>query len=70
VTLAVLQALPGYTSEARWLRFARAHLRYLFPYLPGQPGYNSLAGRPEAPTCTDAPAGFRKSLISPSRTGL
>jgi DDE family transposase len=40
VTLAVLQALLGYTSESRWLRFARAHLRRLFPYLPGQPGYN------------------------------
>jgi hypothetical protein len=40
VTLAVLQALLGFTSEARWLRHARAHLRHLFPYLPGQPGYN------------------------------
>ncbi|HVB45655.1 MAG TPA: IS982 family transposase [Streptosporangiaceae bacterium] len=30
----------GSTSEARWLRHARAHLRHLFPYLPGQPGYN------------------------------
>ena len=40
LTLAVLQALLGHTSEARWLRFARARLRHLFPYLPGQPGYN------------------------------
>lgn len=40
VTLAVLQALLGFTSESRWLRFARAHLGRLFPYLPGQPGYN------------------------------
>jgi len=40
VTLAVLQALLGHVSEARWLRFARQHLRHLFPYLPGQPGYN------------------------------
>ena len=40
VTLAVLQALLGFVSEARWLRFARKHLRHLFPYLPGQPGYN------------------------------
>ena len=40
LTLAVLQALLGFVSEARWLRFARKHLRYLFPYLPGQPGYN------------------------------
>ena len=27
VTLAVMQALLGYTSETRWLRYARAHLR-------------------------------------------
>ena len=40
VTLAVMQALLGFASEARWLRFAGRHLRYLFPYLPGQPGYN------------------------------
>jgi DDE family transposase len=40
LTLAVLQALLGYVSEARWLRYARKHLRGLFPYLPGQPGYN------------------------------
>ncbi len=40
VTLAVMQALLGGTSEARWLRHATAHLRHLFPYLPGQPGYN------------------------------
>jgi hypothetical protein len=40
VTLAVMQALLGFTSEARWLRYARAHLRHLFPYLPRQPGYN------------------------------
>jgi hypothetical protein len=40
VTLAVLQALGGYVSEARWLRYARTHLRDLFPYLPGQSGYN------------------------------
>jgi hypothetical protein len=40
VTLCVMQALLGFPSEARWLRHARAHLRHLFPYLPGQPGYN------------------------------
>ena len=40
VTLAVLQALLGFTSEARWLRHARAHLRHLFPYLTQQSGYN------------------------------
>ncbi|WP_329359970.1 IS982 family transposase [Streptomyces anulatus] len=40
VTLAMMQAMLGFTSEARWLRHARAHLRHLFPYLPLQPGYN------------------------------
>jgi hypothetical protein len=40
LTLAVMQALLGYVSEARWLRYARAHLHGLFPYLPGQSGYN------------------------------
>jgi hypothetical protein len=40
VTLAVMQALLGFVSEARWLRHARAHLRHLFPYLPQQPGWN------------------------------
>jgi hypothetical protein len=32
VTLATMQAIPGCTSEARWLRHARARLRHLFPY--------------------------------------
>ena len=40
VTLAMMQAILGFTSEARWLRHAHAHLRHLFPYLPKQPGYN------------------------------
>jgi hypothetical protein len=45
LTLAVMQALLGHTSEARWLRFARARLRRLFPYLPGQSGYNKRLRR-------------------------
>jgi hypothetical protein len=45
VTLAVLQALLGYCSEARWLRYADRHLRHLFPYLPGQSGYNKRLRR-------------------------
>jgi len=40
ITLAVMQALLGHTSEARWLRHAAAHLKHLFPYLPQQAGYN------------------------------
>jgi hypothetical protein len=38
VTLSVMQALLGFTSEASWLRCARTHLRHLIPYLPQQPG--------------------------------
>ncbi|GAA1726277.1 IS982 family transposase [Nonomuraea bangladeshensis] len=40
VTLAVLSALLGFTSERRWLRHARTELSAMFPHLPGQPGYN------------------------------
>ena len=40
VTLAVVQALAGRTSEARWSRYAHASLRHLFPYPPQQPGYD------------------------------
>ena len=40
VTLSVLQAMLGFTSERKWLRHARSYLRHLFPYLPGQSGYN------------------------------
>lgn len=40
VTLAMLSALLGYTSERRWLRHAHAELGGMFPYLPGQSGYN------------------------------
>ena len=55
-TLAVLQALLGFTSEHRWLRYAHRHLLGMFPHLPGQPGlqqaaapagrHDGLAGRP------------------------
>lgn len=40
VTPAMMQAMPGFTSEARWLRHAHCHLRHLFTYLPQQPGCN------------------------------
>ena len=45
LTLAVIQALLGFGSEAHFLRHASAHLRYLFPYLPGQSGYNKRLRR-------------------------
>ena len=34
VTWAVVQALLGFTSESRWLRFATAGLHHLFPTCP------------------------------------
>jgi hypothetical protein len=48
VTLAVMQALLGFTSEARWVRYAHDHLRHMFPYLPQQPGYNKRLRRSAA----------------------
>ena len=40
VVLSVLQAMLGYRSEARWLRRAHKDFHRMFPYLPGQSGYN------------------------------
>jgi hypothetical protein len=40
LTLAVMQVLLGHGNETGWLRYANAHLSHLFPYLPGQAGYN------------------------------
>ena len=40
VTLAVIQSLLRYTSEARFLRYAHAHLGPWFPYLPTRSAYN------------------------------
>ena len=45
LTLAVMQALLGFTSETRWLRYARTHLLGMFPTLPGQSGYNKRLRR-------------------------
>jgi hypothetical protein len=40
LTLAVMQVLVGHANETGWLRYATSHLSHLFPYLPGQAGYN------------------------------
>jgi DDE family transposase len=40
VCLAVAQVLLGCHSERRWLRFVGHRLGHLFPYVPGQSGYN------------------------------
>ena len=45
LTLAVIHALLGFTSEARFLRHASSHLGHLFPYLPNQSGYNKRLRR-------------------------
>lgn len=40
LTLAVIQALLGFTSEHRFIRYAHAHLRPWFAYLPQRAAYN------------------------------
>ena len=45
ITLAVIQALVRYTSEARFLRYAHTHLKPWFPYLPERPAYNKRLRR-------------------------
>ena len=45
VTLAVIQALLGYASESRFLRWAHAHLRHWLPYLRTPLAYNKRLRR-------------------------
>jgi 1,2-phenylacetyl-CoA epoxidase catalytic subunit len=54
ITLAVMQALLGHTSEARWLRYTRSHLRHLFG-VPAQAA--RLQQAVAAPGCHDRLAG-------------
>ncbi len=44
----MVQALLGFVSEARWLRFARVHLLAMFPALPRQPGWNKRLRKADA----------------------
>ena len=48
LTLAAIAPLVGINTERRFLRYARKHLTGMFPYIPGQSGYNkrlrALAG--------------------------
>lgn len=37
--LAIAQVLLGFPGERHWIRYARKHLRHLFPYIPDQSGY-------------------------------
>ena len=45
VTLAAIQALLGFTSEARFIRHAQTNLTDMFPYVPNRPGYNKRLRR-------------------------
>ena len=38
--LAVMQAILGFHCEARWLRYVRAHLQDMFPFIPQDASYN------------------------------
>jgi hypothetical protein len=40
LTMAVMSALLGFTSERRWLRYVRQNLAVMFPRRIGQSGYN------------------------------
>jgi hypothetical protein len=40
LTMAVMSALLGHTSERRWLRYVDDHLTGMFPVMIGQSGYN------------------------------
>ena len=40
LTMAVMSALLGFTSERRWLRYVSAHLAGMFPRMIGQSGWN------------------------------
>jgi len=64
VTLSMMQALLGFTSEARWIRHARSHLRHLFPYLPGQVGEQQAATQGHrADPAGHTPAGRRHHAV-------
>ncbi len=45
VTLAVISALLGYDNESQFVRYAQAHLRPWFAYLPNRDGYNKRLRR-------------------------
>src|SRR5260370_30850914 len=40
LTMAVMSALLGFTSERRWLRYADRELTGMFPRMIGQSGWN------------------------------
>jgi hypothetical protein len=40
LTMAVMSAMLGFTSERRWMRYVNGHLAVMFPRRIGQSGYN------------------------------
>ncbi len=72
VTLAVAQALLGFHSETRWLRYANVHLVSMFPYLPQQctaaaPLRASRSASPSASSPWPQPSGVTTRPASLSR---
>lgn len=67
-----MQAVLGFASEARWLRFARRHLTAEFPYLPGQSGYlvrtQALAPPPARAPAPAGPNALRVVVTRPGRS--
>lgn len=64
ITLAMMQAMLGSTSEARSIRHAHAHLRHLFPDLPKQPGCNKRLRKIRWPgPAGHTPVGRRHHLV-------
>jgi hypothetical protein len=49
VAPAMMRAVLGFPSEARWLRHAHGHPRYPFPCLPKQSGYHKRLRKPAGP---------------------
>ena len=64
VTLAVIQVLLRFDSEARFLRYAHAHLGPWFPYLPTRSAYNKrLRGSGRLLQACDRVAGQRFAVV-------
>lgn len=64
ITLAVMQALLGFTSEARWLRHAHAHLAVMFPSLPATTAAYNKRLRKAATTMQHLTAAFASACPS------
>jgi hypothetical protein len=66
--LAVMQAMLGFHSEARWLHHARAHYRHLFPFIPPRPRLQQAATcRLAAGQAADPGAGQGHRLLARHR---